>query len=331
MKTSALLPLDKVVFAQNSNETMNDITTKVGLTPLAKILRLYLRSGLRGATRLTFLLARNFRSLQHLPLEIPGWSPVYVDLRLGDAHILLMNSPYEGFWREPNEIAIMRRFVRTDDVVFDIGANIGLHTILLSRLVGSRGKIFVFEPNAELLPALRHTVGQLGNATLKAIALSNQDRRSALFVPPDHSTASLADWTPLSPVFSEDGPSHIVKCEERRTDSLVEEDKLPLPDFVKCDVEGAELLVFEGARQTLNRVDAPIILFEANQCASRAFNMEVSAAKDFLAALESPRYSFFEIQTEGKLERLREVRSSFLNILAIPAARVSHWPELAEL
>jgi hypothetical protein len=122
-----------------------------------------------------------------------------------------------------------------------------------------------------------------------------------------------------------------VTCHERRTDNLIAEQELPLPDFIKCDVEGAELLVFEGARQTLNRVDAPIILFEANECASRAFNFEISAAKDFLANLEAPHYCFFEVQADGKLKQLQTVNSSFLNIVAIPASKVSCWPELAEL
>jgi FkbM family methyltransferase len=308
-----------------------DVSNSARLTPFSRIIRLYLRSGLRGATRLTYLMARHLGSLQHIPLQIPGWSPVHIDLRLAGSHNILMNSPYEGPWRELDEISIMQRFVRKGDVAFDIGANIGLHSILLSRLVGPLGKLCVFEPNAELLPALRHTVGQLGNATLYAFALSNKDGRSALFVPSDHSTASLADWTVSSPVFSDDGPSNEVTCDERRTDNLIEEHALPPPDFIKCDVEGAELLVFEGARQTLNRVDGPIILFEANECASRAFNLDVSAAKDFLAGLDAPRYCFFEIKKEGKLKPLRAIDSSFLNMLAIPASKVSNWPELADL
>jgi FkbM family methyltransferase len=315
----------------NSNEKMIDGPSNPTLPPFPRVIRFYLRSGLRGATRLTYLMARHVGSLQHIPLQIPGWSPVHIDLRLADSHNILMNSPYNGPWRELDEISIMQRFVRKGDVAFDIGANIGLHSILLSSLVGSQGRLCVFEPNAELLPALRHTVGQLANATLYPLALSNKDRSSTLFVPSDHSTASLADWTVSSPVFRDDGPSHLVTCNERQTDNLIEDQTLPVPDFIKCDVEGAELLVFQGARKTLDRVEAPIILFEANECASRAFNLGVSAAKDFLAGLDVPRYHFFEIKKEGKLERLQGINSSFLNMLAIPASKIFNWPELASL
>ena len=197
----------------------------------------------------------------------------------------------------------MQRFVRKGDVAFDIGANIGLHSILLSGQVGPEGKLCVFEPNVELLSALRHTVRKLDNATLYAFALSNKNGSSTLFVPSDHTTASLADWTGSSPVFKDDGPSHVVTCDERRIDDLIEEHILPPPDFIKCDVEGAELLVFEGARQTLNRVDAPIILFEANECASSAFNLDVAAAKDFLAGLDAPALLLFRNYEATRIEK----------------------------
>src|SRR5215213_5069481 len=151
---------------------------------LARLMRLYLRSRLRGGTRLTYALARRVESLQRVPVEIPGWSPVYVDLRLAGAHPILMESPYTGLWRELDEVSVMRRFVRDGWVAYDIGANIGLHSILLSHLVGERGRLHAFEPNEELLPALRRTIGGLGNATLHAVALSDKEARSTLYVPP---------------------------------------------------------------------------------------------------------------------------------------------------
>lgn len=297
-------------------------------TLVAKLLRRCLRSRLRGSTRLTYSLSRRFGSLQHVALDIPGWAPVYVDLRLANAHIMLTESPYRGLWRELDEVKIMSRFVRAGDVAFDIGANVGLHSILMSRLVGPQGKLFAFEPNAELLPALGYTIAQLGNAKLHPIALSNKDAESPLFVPPDDSVASLADWTVASPVYSQDGPSHVVTCSERRMDDLIETGTIPQPDFIKCDVEGGELQVFQGARKALDRVDAPIILFEANECASRAFDLEVSAAKDFLAALENPSYRFFEIRAGANLADIQELGSNFINVLAVPKSKLSCWPEI---
>ena len=98
----------------------------------------------------------------------------------------------------------------------DIGANIGLHTALLSRLVGPHGAVHVFEPNAALLPGLRRTVRAIPNATLYPYALSDEKGPSTLFVSPDHLKTSLANWTnPTS-----DGVAQAASCERRRLDDL---------------------------------------------------------------------------------------------------------------
>jgi hypothetical protein len=62
-------------------------------------------------------------------------------------------------------------------------------------------------------------------------------------------------------------------------------------------------------------------LFEANECASRGFDIEVFAAKDFLASLKEPRYHFYEIHEGGKLRTMNDVSPSFSNILAVPEAK----------
>lgn len=223
----------------------------------------------------------------------------------------------------------MQRFVRSGDVAFDIGANIGLHSILLSSLVGPQGKLHAFEPNTELVPALNCTLRELGNATLHTIALSDKDDESTLFVPPDDSMASLKDWTPANALGAEGERRHVI-CQQRRMDELVNDGTLPQPDFIKCDVEGAELLVFQGGQSTLERTDAPIILFEMNKAASGGFGYGISGAKDFLAGLKSPRYEFFKVQQGGELKRLQEI-ASFMNVLAVPQSKISRWPELVTL
>jgi FkbM family methyltransferase len=317
------------MFALVLRDSMADKSTGPKFKLLARLVRLHMHSGLRGATRLTFLLARRFKSLQQVPIDLPGWNPVYIDLRLGNAHLLLMESPYAGLWRELDEVNVMQSFVRNGDVAFDIGANIGLHSMLLSNLVGPQGSLHAFEPNSELVHALSRTISELGNASLHVVALSDKDDESELFIPSDDSMASLTNWTAAT-AFVDDGPSRTVTCQQRRLDDLINEGKLPQPDFIKCDVEGAELLVFQGGRGTLDRPDAPIVLFEVNKDASLGFGQGVSEAKDFLAGLELPQYEFFRVQSGGKLTRLQEA-NSFMNVLAVPRSKIQRWPELVEL
>ncbi len=304
---------------------MNEARQELNMPLVAKMIRAYLRTNLRGRTRLTFSLSQQLKSLQAVPITIAGGAPFYVDLRAGQSHELLKGTPWKSAPWEIDEQSIMRLVVSRGDNVFDIGANIGMHAVLLAELIAPEGKLCIFEPNAELLPTLSRTVGGLSNAALYPIALSNESREATLFVPEDHSMASLADWTKGR---AEIGEAHVLTCKVRRLDDLIANGTLPQPDFIKCDVEGAELMVFQGGEQMLNLIAAPIILFEANVHNARGFSLQSSAAKDFLANLAQPRYQFFEIQS-GAIGRLEQMDPVHSNILAIPQAKISKWPELA--
>ncbi len=299
---------------------VDDKSSQSTLPFSARTVRAHLRSGVRGETRLTEFLAQRLASLHSVPISIADFAPVYVDLRMRSSINLLKGTPHEKPPWEEDEQSAMRRFVREGDVVFDIGANIGLHTVLLSKLVGAKGKVFAFEPNTELLPNLERTVSGLNNATLHSIALSNQSTQSTLFVPEDDTMASLsAEYMP---------DTRAIVCEQRRMDDLIDEKILPRPDFIKCDVEGAELSVFEGARKTLEHAEAPVVLFEINVWSANSFNLSVGDAKYFLAALESPLYKFFELK-ENELRRVETIDAQYSNVLAIPQSKINRWPEFA--
>ncbi|MCY7322785.1 MAG: FkbM family methyltransferase [Phormidesmis sp. CAN_BIN36] len=285
---------------------------------VSKVLQAYLRSRLRGANRITYTLARSVKSLQAVPITIADWPPVYMDLRFEICHEWLRENPWPSSPREIDEQNAMRQVVRTGDIVLDIGANLGLHTALLSRLIGENGQLFAFEPNPELFSCLSQTIANMNNATLYPYALSNESTDSVLFVPPHNpDVASLADWTQ-----KEYGSTHTVVCEQRRLDDLVEAQIIPQPDFIKCDVEGAELKVFQGGCKTLNCTEAPIVLFEANIHTVRGFELEMFAAKDFLESLSVPRYQVFEVQAGG-MAICQTLSSDHSNLLAVPESRRS--------
>lgn len=291
------------------------------LPALARLMRAYLRSDVRGQTRiaprLTNLLGRYSKSMQAAPIQIADWAPVYMDLRLPTSISWLRDTPFESSPRETEEQAVMRRVVKPGQVVLDVGANIGLHSALLSRLVGPQGKVFAFEPNAEIMPLLTRTLAGMGNAWLMPYALSDRSAESVLYVPGLSEVGSLADWT-----AGEYGDTHQVRCTERTLDSLIDEGVLPTPSFIKCDVEGGELKVFQGASKCLDTADAPMVLFEANVHTARGFGLDLSAAKTFLDGLSGPRFRFFSVGRAGELDERRELDPIHSNVLAVPAARV---------
>jgi len=266
---------------------------------------------------MTTLLASYIPSLQTVPIPV-GPSILYVDLRDVMGHDLLRDAPYRNQLWEQDEQEIMRRVVGAGEVAFDIGAHFGEHTVLLSELVGKSGRVCAFEANPERIPALRRTIQALGNATVHPYALSDRSTKSTLFVPELHSCASLSDWTGGAA-----GPTRRVPCDQRRLDDLLATEKLPVPDFLKCDVEGAELLVFRGAVDLLNRSDAPIILFERNRKAAEALKCSMSAASEFLVGLPRPGYTLYEIE-EGAALASTSADASYRkvsNLLAVPRAR----------
>jgi len=294
----------------------------------ARILRAYYRTNLRGWTRLTFILARRLKSLQEVPIQIADWPPVYADLRLMNSHYWFLGTPFANSPIEIDEQMVMRRFVAEGDIVFDIGANLGVHTALLSRLAGTRGRVFAFEPNPELHPTLAMTIEAMPNATLCRFALSDDDGQTTFFVPNDHAMGSLSDWTALAPMTELReklalGKARAISVQQKRIDDLVAGGILPQPDFIKCDVEGAELKVFRGAVKTVNRPDAPVILFEAGPESAGGFGLAMTDAAEFLASLPRPGYQFFEIGHGGALRSVQpsDLKKQNQNVLAMPRER----------
>ncbi|MGB7068893.1 MAG: FkbM family methyltransferase [Pyrinomonadaceae bacterium] len=222
----------------------------------------------------------------------------------------------------------MSKLLCAGEVAFDVGVFLGLYTAFLSKMVGERGVVHSFEPNGELLPSLNRTAKSLKNVWIHPVALSDKPGEATLFVPSDDaSMASLLKWT-------DESGSEIdqVTCKTQRLDDLVHDGKVPLPDFIKCDVEGTELSVFNGAEQTLNRKDAPIIMFEVNPKAMKANGNDADSCFRFLGALENPHYSFFEVLENritpvSGLACLHFNAYGFTNAIAVPDSKLGKLAE----
>lgn len=277
---------------------------------LTKFLAFYNRSGLRGSYRLTTLLANRLASLQSVPIATPNGT-VYGDLRISSATAILANPDSQS-----GEDLVMKACVRPGTIVYDIGAHFGFYTVLLSELVGPAGRVLAFEPNTELLPSLRRSLEPKINVTLFELALSDTNGTTELFVPEDASMASIRNWT-----LGVGGDVHKLSCELRRLDDLIVDEGLPFPDFIKCDVEGAELSIFKGATTIFDKKDAPVVMFEVISKAASAFGNRTADYLDFLRSFELAGYHFFEVDTRG-ISRLQSYDIEYANVVAVPLAKL---------
>jgi len=152
---------------------------------------------------------------------------------------------------------------------WDIGAHMGYHALAFASLLGKEGHVVAFEPCGTNLGRLRKNLEgnpQLAERIeLAAFALGNEDGSVELLgagsVDTGQSTnAHLATAdTPLEAHAYDGYAATRVDC--RRIDSLLAEGIYSEPDFLKIDVEGAESLVLEGAKDFLRR-RRPVLAIE---------------------------------------------------------------------
>jgi FkbM family methyltransferase len=152
------------------------------------------------------------------------------------------------------------------EVVYDIGANIGLYTRFAIDRFGA-SKVVAFEPMSSNRNQLLKNVGLSDfedRVTVLPFALSNEDGYAKLQVDDvQGQTAALDQVTGGSPAegrLSMGLSPKTESVETRLLDSVVYEDGLPKPDVIKIDVEGAEKMVLDGATKTIKYSSPDIIL-----------------------------------------------------------------------
>jgi len=151
----------------------------------------------------------------------------------------------------------------------DIGANIGYFSLLASKLVGAKGRIIAFEPNPLTINRLKKNMelNYSGNIELIEVALSNKEGEVQLFRPKDetHGLTSMRNhgWQ----------NTECYNVQTKLLDDILPP-KISSIDLIKIDVEGAELLVFEGAKNTIIKFKPKIIL-ELNEKAAKNFGYDI--------------------------------------------------------
>ena len=151
-------------------------------------------------------------------------------------------------------LAVMRRVLRRDSVCVDVGANVGS---ILDQMfaLAPEGLHFAVEPIPGLAEGLRKKYAGRDNVIVVQSALGAVSGREPFCLVPDNPGLSGMLRTDCVPPQCKVG---MIDVTVRRLDDVVEDATV---DFIKIDVEGAELRVFAGASQTLGRC-RPVVVFE---------------------------------------------------------------------
>lgn len=221
--------------------------------------------------------AAPFSKLRAVPVIGPGlrWASAKLLPRDALTWVQVQHGPAQGLWLhlnprtgrdyfrgdvEPEVQAVLRKYLRPGMTVYDIGANIGFFSLLAARLVGAAGRVTAFEADPEIAARLRENVERSKDAPIsveeKAVWSSSNPvffARADSEVSPDRGLGHVIDKD------AEKLASGTIRVEAVSVDECVH--KSAAPDFIKCDVEGAEVEVFRGAAKLLNE-RRPIILCE---------------------------------------------------------------------
>jgi FkbM family methyltransferase len=187
---------------------------------------------------------------------------------------------------------LLARSVPRDGVVFDVGAHAGQYTKLFAR-IAAEGRVYAIEPGSYARAVLRTVVWarRLANVEIVPVALGDAAGIERLHIP---LKASGAAGFGLSHLGDPEARWPRVAAElvaQTTIDELAGVLALDRLDFIKADIEGGELRMLEGARQTLERFH-PRLLIELNNTHLARAGDDVGEAFGFLATRGYRAFSF---------------------------------------
>ena len=197
---------------------------------------------------------------------------------------------------EPRTLRAYSGMIRPGDVVFDIGANIGAHTMHFARLTGAQGRVYAFEPTDFAVEKLR------GNLALNPDLAARVSVHQCFLVAEAGAAlpASIFSSWPVAHEHHDLDPEHLGKpkslqaAEAITADAFVRGAAIDRIDFVKLDVDGHEDTVLRGFEQALRRF-RPAILVELAPFVYEGENAR--EFDDFISFLVRLDYQFTDAQT----------------------------------
>jgi len=188
----------------------------------------------------------------------------------------------KGCKKEPETVKWIEEFIKTDDVFYDIGANVGAYSLICSAHNEGLCRIYSFEPSFSTYSALCENIlinGYNDNIIAFPVILSNETKLKKFFYS-DTSPGSASHSIDLKLSYSNvikdnQNPAQVTTINEKsrifnfiesfRLDDLISLFNLPKPNHMKIDVDGHELEVLMGCENLLDSYEMQSILIEIDK------------------------------------------------------------------
>ncbi len=228
-----------------------------------------------------------------IDVDLPTIGKLKFTLDKNDSLGLSVFKIYEEF-----ETNLFIHEIKPGEIVVDAGANIGYYTVIFSKLVGEGGRVYAFEPDPVNFEILKKNVEQNNcrNVILEKKALSNKNEMTKLYL----SKENMGDHR----IYDSGEGRTSVEVETVRLDDYLK-DIVDRICVLKIDVQGAEVMVLEGAREVLNK-SLKLKIF--SEFWPSAIKKTGKNAKDFFVILDDNNFSFKDINAvKRNLEEIRDM------------------------
>lgn len=184
---------------------------------------------------------------------------------------------------EPILTRFLQDNIKPGDTVVDVGANVGYFTKLMSRIVGQRGKVIAFEPSITNWKYLQDNIAKMKNVVAEKMALS--DRVGELHFVEDKANPGESGVRAEGKV--------IIKT--TTLSRWVQTHKVKKANLIKIDVEGAEVMSLNGAKDFLRTQKKLIVVVECNPSALKELGYNTV---DLVKALQKCGLKIMEVIDE---------------------------------
>jgi len=227
---------------------------------------------------------------------------------------------------EPNTMLALRRLLRPGGTFIDVGANVGLFSMIAAAWVGKSGRVYSAEPSRREFQRLSENLrlNDLRHVTAIRQALGDRSGTATLRV----ARFPNAGQNTLGASFGNSGvrAERLETVEVTTLDQLVRDRGPSCVDVVKLDVEGAEAAALRGAQGVLRDLRPALIV----EIAPAALAQNQSSPAEVLEQLRAAGYTMWRIDSDATLSPLADdAVGDEGNIVALPMER-SESVELSE-